>query len=83
MPTSVYGPGFHSSGKFRVSTDDADFGFWVWLVTDKKPMRQVGGKESPTVHGSDLEALRHEYYSRPTGANKDGTTEEAHVYTRS
>jgi len=68
MRTSVYRPSSHSSGKFSVAPDDPDFGFWVWLVTERKPMQLIGEKEYASVHGDQLEALRQEYRNRSTGA---------------
>ncbi len=61
MRTSVYGPGFHSSGKFSVATDSPDFAFWVWLINVRKPTRRVGEKDRAVVHESELQALRQEY----------------------
>jgi len=68
MRTSVYGPGYHSSGKFSVPPDSPDFAFWVWLINVKKPVRRIGEKEHAEVHGSELEALCQEHRDCSTGA---------------
>jgi len=68
MRTSVYGPGFHTSGKFSVTPDSPDFAFWVWLINVRRPTRRVGEKDRAVVHGSELEALRQEYHDCPISA---------------
>ena len=64
MVTSVYGPGYHSSGKFRVAPDDPDFDFWIWLINNKKPMHRTDKREYGRVHSRELDALRQEYRSQ-------------------
>lgn len=66
--TSVYGAGFHRSGKFSVAPGSPDPAFWMWLISVRKPTRRVGEKDHPVIHGSELEALREEYHDRPVGA---------------
>lgn len=65
MATSVYGPGYHSSGKFRVAPEDLDFDFWMWIIDKKKPMHWVGKREVGRTHSRDLNALRQEHGDRP------------------
>lgn len=64
MATSVYGPSYHSSGKFRIAPDDPDFDFWMWLIKEKKPMHCVNQREYGRTHSRDLDALRQEYRDR-------------------
>jgi len=64
--TSGYRGSCLFSGINDAAPDSPDFAFWMWIINDRKPMRRSrsSGKESASVHGSELEALREEYRVR-------------------